>query len=90
MPILPTFILPKNILTALRPASNHVQSSSLLVEIAQSDPEQVFHRLDTTENGLSEAEAVAAARHNTVRTWSRRSSGTDGFGSWAGPASIRW
>jgi len=58
MPILPTFILPKNILTALRPASNHVQSSALLVEIAQSDPEHIFDRMDTTENGLGEQEAI--------------------------------
>jgi P-type Mg2+ transporter len=61
MPILPTFILPKNILTALRTSSNHVQTSALLAEIAHSDPPHIFERLDTTENGLSEAEAVARA-----------------------------
>ena len=48
MPILPTFMLPKNILTALRSGSNHVQSSALLAEIAQSDPEQIFKRMETS------------------------------------------
>ena len=61
MPILPTFILPKNILTALRSPSNQIQPSSLLAEMAKSDPEQVFRSLDTTENGLSEAEAERRA-----------------------------
>ena len=59
MPILRTFILPKNILTALRSGSNHVQLSPLLAEIAQSDPEQVFKRLETLEQGLSSAEAAS-------------------------------
>ena len=57
MPILPTFILPKNILAALRTSSTHVKASSLLAEVAKSDAEQVFRMLDTSENGLSEAEA---------------------------------
>ncbi|MFZ1937225.1 MAG: magnesium-translocating P-type ATPase [Thermoguttaceae bacterium] len=63
MPILRTFILPKNILTALRSGSNHVQSSPLLAEIAQSDPEQVFKRLETSEQGLSSAEAASRAAY---------------------------
>jgi P-type Mg2+ transporter len=64
MPLLPTFILPKNILAALRTSANHIKSSSLLAEIAKSDPEQVFQRLNTTETGLSEAEAGRrAAQH---------------------------
>ena len=37
MPILPTFILPKNILTALRRPTNQIQASPLLLEVAQSD-----------------------------------------------------
>ncbi len=63
MPILRTFILPKNILTALRSGSNHVQLSPLLAEIAQSDPEQVFKRLETSEQGLSSAEAASRAAY---------------------------
>ena len=57
MPILPTFILPKNILTTLRRSTNHVQESAILGEIARSDAAEVFHRLQTGENGLSEQEA---------------------------------
>jgi P-type Mg2+ transporter len=57
MPILPTFILPKNILTALRRSSNHIAASPLLMEVAQSDPAAVFERLQTGEGGLSDAEA---------------------------------
>ncbi len=49
--------MPKNILTALRGASNHVQFSSLLLEVAQSDSEEAFRRLQTSESGLSEEEA---------------------------------
>ena len=59
MPILPTFMLPKNILTALRRTSNHVEASPLLVEAAQSEAGEVFRRLQTSENGLSEEEAEA-------------------------------
>ena len=46
MPILPTFILPKNILTALRTAGNHVPASSLLAEIAKFEPSQVFGTIE--------------------------------------------
>lgn len=42
MPILLTDIIPKNILTALRGALNHVQFSSLLLEVAQSDSEEAL------------------------------------------------
>ena len=42
MPILPTGIIPKNILAALRGASNHAQFSSLLLEVAQGDSEEAF------------------------------------------------
>lgn len=57
MPILPTAIIPKNILTALRGASNHIQFSSLLLGVAQSDSEEAFRGLQTGTNGLSEEEA---------------------------------
>ena len=57
MPILPTFILPKNILTALRRPANHIEASPLLLEVAQGDAEAVFRRLETSERGLSEEEA---------------------------------
>ena len=63
MPILPTFILPKNILTALRSGSNHVQSSALLAEMARSEPKQVFEKMDTSLNGLSRAEAASRATY---------------------------
>ena len=57
MPTLPTAIIPRNILTALRGASNHVQFSSLLLEVAQGDTEAAFRGLQTSPNGLSEEEA---------------------------------
>ena len=57
MPILPTFILPKNLLTALRRPANHIAVSSTLLEVAQSDVEAVFQRLQTGKHGLSQAEA---------------------------------
>jgi Mg2+-importing ATPase len=57
MPILPTDIIPKNILTALRGASNHAQFSSLLLGVAQGDSEEAFRGLQTNVNGLSEEEA---------------------------------
>jgi Mg2+-importing ATPase len=63
MPILPTFMLPKNILTALRSGSNQVPSSALLSEIAQSDLAHVFERLETSEKGLSPAEVASRAAY---------------------------
>ena len=89
MPILPTFILPKNILSALRRTSNHVAVSPLLAEVAACDAEAVFRRLQTGEGGLSEEEAPGAWS-STAPTLSPRNSGTGGCGSWAMPASIRW
>ncbi|MGD0897377.1 MAG: magnesium-translocating P-type ATPase [Thermoguttaceae bacterium] len=58
MSILPTFILPKNILTALRRSSNRIEVSPLLAEVARCDAQQVFRRLDTGDKGLSEDEAA--------------------------------
>lgn len=57
MPILPSAIIPRDILTALRGASNHVQFSSLLLGVAQSDSEEAFRGLQTSASGLSEEEA---------------------------------
>jgi Mg2+-importing ATPase len=57
MPIFSTDIIPKNILTALRGASNHAQFSSLLLGVAQGDSEEAFRGLQTSVNGLSEEEA---------------------------------
>jgi P-type Mg2+ transporter len=57
VPMLPTFILPKNILSALRMGSNHVAASPLLLESAKLDPAEVFSKLKTGESGLSEDEA---------------------------------
>ena len=58
MTILPTDIIPKNILTALRKAANHVPFSSRLREIAQSDSDEAFRGLQTSASGLSEEEAA--------------------------------
>jgi Mg2+-importing ATPase len=57
MPILPTFILPKNLLTALRRPANQIAVSATLLEVAQGDAAAVFRRLETSENGLSREEA---------------------------------
>ena len=57
MPILPTSILPKNILAIIKRPANQVQVSPLLVEIAQHAPADVLGKLQTNENGLSEEEA---------------------------------
>jgi Mg2+-importing ATPase len=58
MSILSTFILPKNILTALRRPSKPIEASPLLAEVAGCDAPQVFHRLETSDKGLSEDEAA--------------------------------
>ncbi|MGD0382920.1 MAG: magnesium-translocating P-type ATPase [Thermoguttaceae bacterium] len=57
MPILPTTILPKNILAVIKRQSNHVQISPLLVEVAQNTAEAVLGKLQTNENGLNQEEA---------------------------------
>ncbi len=57
MPILPTFILPKNILTTLRRSSAVISVSPLLSEAAQTDTRAVLNRLGTSDSGLSEEEA---------------------------------
>ena len=57
MPILPTAILPKNILAIIKRPASPIQASPLLMEVAGNAPEAVLGKLRTTENGLSEAEA---------------------------------
>ncbi|MGA2062112.1 MAG: HAD-IC family P-type ATPase, partial [Thermoguttaceae bacterium] len=57
MPILPTSILPKNILAIIKRQANHVQVSPLLIEVAQNTADVVLGKLQTNENGLSEEEA---------------------------------
>ncbi|MGA2796188.1 MAG: magnesium-translocating P-type ATPase [Thermoguttaceae bacterium] len=57
MPILPTSILPKNILAIIKRQANQVQVSPLLIEVAQNPANVVLGKLQTNENGLSEEEA---------------------------------
>ena len=57
MPILPTSILPKNILAIIKAQANQVQVSPLLIDVAQNTAEVVLGKLQTNENGLSETEA---------------------------------
>ncbi len=57
MPILPTAILPKNILQILKRPANQIRVSPLLVDVAQNSSDRVWEQLQTTENGLSEEEA---------------------------------
>ena len=45
------------------------------MEVAQSDAEAVFRRLETSESGLSEEEAEPPPGSNTAPTWSPRNSG---------------
>ena len=58
MPILATFTLPKNILSTLRRPAQAIQVSPLLSEVAAFDADQVYHRLGTSEQGLSSEEAA--------------------------------
>jgi P-type Mg2+ transporter len=57
MPILPTSILPKNILAVIKRQANQVPVSPILFEVAQNTAEVVLGKLQTNENGLSEEEA---------------------------------
>jgi Mg2+-importing ATPase len=58
MSILPIFTLPKNILTALRKPAKSIEVSPLLAEVARCDAQEVLHRLETNDQGLSEEEAA--------------------------------
>lgn len=55
---LPTSILPRNVLTALKRTPSQIQVSPLLLEVAQNDMAGVFERLQSSEGGLSEEEAA--------------------------------
>jgi Mg2+-importing ATPase len=57
MPILPTAILPKNILQVLKRPANLDRLSPLLAETAQNNAEAILEKLHTAEIGLSEEEA---------------------------------
>ncbi len=57
MPVLPTAVLPKNVLTALRRSANHIGASPALLEAVSAEPASVIERLGTSESGLSEEEA---------------------------------
>ena len=57
MPILPSVILPKNILAIIKKPATQVQASTLLMEVAECISNEAFSKLHTSENGLSEKEA---------------------------------
>ena len=58
MSMLPTFMLPKNILTALRRPSNQIQVSPLLAEVARVRCPGGVSPAETGDKGLSEEEAA--------------------------------
>ena len=69
MPILPTVILPKNILSALKRPALAIQASLLLLRAAGSDGQAVMAEMKTSVNGLAEEEAgrrLAEHGPNTV------------------------
>jgi len=57
MPVLPTAVLPNNLLTTLRKSTNHIGISPALLDAASADPASVMDRLGTRAAGLSEEEA---------------------------------
>jgi Mg2+-importing ATPase len=57
MPVLPTAVLPKNVLTTLRRSTNHIGISQALLDAVAADPANVIERLGTSASGLSEDEA---------------------------------
>ncbi|MHB8973708.1 MAG: magnesium-translocating P-type ATPase [Pirellulaceae bacterium] len=58
MPILPTNVLPKNVLAILRRANHsEIGMSTGLLEAASADSAEVVERLGTSESGLTEEEA---------------------------------
>ena len=90
MPFLPTAVLPKNVLTALRRPNTVIPVSSALVDAAKSDPPEVLAALKTSENGLSEEEAERRLEQVRPQRGHARSSGTRGSSCWAMPVPIRW
>ena len=83
MPILPTTVLPKNVLATLRRANSHIGVSSALLEAVSADPAVVIERLGTSESGLTEEEAsrrlemhgpnvvTEEARHTRIKLFGR-------------------
>jgi len=57
MPVLPTAVLPKNVLTTLRRSTNHIGVSPALLDAVSAAPASVLERLGTSNSGLSEEEA---------------------------------
>ena len=57
MPILPTVILPKNILSALKRPAPAIHASPLLLDVAGSEIQATLAKLNTSADGLSEEEA---------------------------------
>ncbi len=57
MPIRPTTVLPKGLVTALRRQSPTIKVSPLLTELAAAQTPNVLERLGTRTEGLTEAEA---------------------------------
>ena len=57
MAILPSGILPKNILTLLKRSGNHIAVSTAVIEAARGDYRDLMFKLKTRENGLSDEEA---------------------------------
>lgn len=69
MRILPTSVLPKNILASLRKPANHIGASAALLEAVTAEPAAVMQKLGTSHSGLSEQEASARLEthgHNVV------------------------
>ncbi|MCX7429078.1 MAG: magnesium-translocating P-type ATPase [Planctomycetia bacterium] len=83
MPVSPTAVLPKNLLTTLRRSSGHIGASPTLLEAVSADPATVIERLGTSESGLSEEEAserlethgpnvvTEVARHTKIKLFGR-------------------
>jgi len=57
MPVLPTAILPKNLVPALRRSTTNIGPSPALLDAASADPASVMEKLGTRETGLTEEEA---------------------------------
>ncbi len=75
MPILPTSILPKNILSALKRSPNGPSNSKLLARAARCDAVDAVLLVDSFEEGLSEEEAEERLEKfgpNTVVSEQRR------------------
>ena len=91
MSLLPTFILPKNILTALRRSANHIAASPLLLEVAQSRRGGgVSAGCKPARAGLSEEEAERRLEQYGPNVVTQEQRHPAAASSWAGPASIRW